>query len=365
MDDTTQTGVTGVKLTLRNLRHRAGAFELALDATFSGAVTGLFGPSGAGKTTLIEIIAGLRRLHAGAVMLHDQVLDDAARGIHIPPERRRIGYVPQDAALFPHLSVDANIRYGAREGADVDRVCTLLELGPLRGRGVAGLSGGERQRVAIARALVTMPRLLLLDEPLASLDRARKETILPHLRRVRDALGVPIIYVSHALPEVMALCDELVVLDAGRVLQAGPTHEVLRRPADARVAQLVGVDTILPAVVEAAADQLATLAVGSVRLAALAPELPPGTRDVLVSIRAEDVILLKDTAPPQTSARNRLAAVVRTITPQGATLRIELDCGFPLVVVLTRQSVDELDLAPGRSVLALIKAPNVHVIPIG
>lgn len=355
-----------MNIALQGMRWSAGDFSLAVDGAWGGRVTGLFGPSGSGKTALVEVIAGLRRPTAGRVTMGDLVLDDAARGVHLPPDRRRIGYVPQDGALFPHLSVEQNIRYGARDldHAAINRLCDLLGIESLRSRGLAGLSGGERQRIAIGRALVTSPRLLLLDEPLAALDAARKETILPYLRRLRDELDVPIVYVSHAVPEIVALCDELAVIEAGRILQHGATDEVLRRPVNADVARLVGVETVLPARVEGLADDLVHLALGAAGLTALAPELTSATRDVLVSIRAEDVILLGDAAELSTSARNRLRATVRSLTPAGATVRVELDCGFPLVALLTRQAVEELALAPGRVVHALIKAPNVHVIPM-
>jgi len=359
-----------MSLALQGLRCRAGTFDLEVDAIFSGQVTGLFGPSGAGKTSILEIVAGLRRPQAGRVALGDTVFDDRARGVFVPPEARRIGYVPQDGALFPHLSVEANIRYGVRietthaSATSVGRVCELLDLGGRLHRRVTDLSGGECQRVAIARALVTTPRLMLLDEPLASLDTARKESILPYLRRLRDELRIPMLYVSHALPEVVALCDDLAVIDRGRIVQHGATDEVLRRPANADVARLVGVETVVRARVESWADDLAVLTLGAARLTALAPDLPAGTREVLVTIRAEDVILLQEAGPLHTSARNRLVATVRALTPAGATVRVDLDCGFPLVALLTRQAVEELALAPGRSVHALIKAPNVHVIPV-
>jgi molybdenum ABC transporter ATP-binding protein len=355
-----------MSLALHELRCRAGGFEVAVNATWGGRVTGLFGPSGAGKTTILEIIAGLRRPHAGRVTLGETIFEHRARGICLAPEARRVGYVPQDGALFPHLSVETNVRYGLREPDDagLDRLCALLGIESLRTRGIAGLSGGERQRVAIARALATSPRLLLLDEPLAALDPARKDTILPHLRRLRDETRVPMIYVSHALPEIVALCDELAVIDGGRVLQHGRTDEVLRHPANAAVARLVGVETIVLARVASVKDDLALLRIGRSSLTALASGLPADTREVLLSIRAEDVILVGENDTLRTSARNRLAATVRALVPTGPTVRVELDADFPLVALLTRQAVEELSLAPGGAVHALIKAPHVHVIPL-
>ena len=358
-------------LALHGIKLRAGAFFLEFDAEFTARATGLFGASGSGKTTLVELIAGLRRPAAGRICLDDTVLTDVAAGVSLPPERRRIGYVPQDAALFPHLSVDGNLRFAERRarGADAvfsrDHVCTVLGIGALLSRQVADLSGGERQRVALARALVSAPRLLLLDEPLAGLDASRKETILPYLQRVRDDFALSMIYVTHAAQEIIALCDDMAVVSAGRLLQSGPVDEVFRQPASPEVARIVGVETVQPGRLMEVRGGLATVALGPIRLSALATGLTPGTTAVLVSIRAEDVILLRDAGIVQTSARNQLAGTVRAIVPAGPTVRIELDCGFPLVAVLTRQSAEELGLAPGVRVGALVKAPNVHLISRG
>jgi len=360
-------------LSLRGVRLAAGDFSLELDATFGDRVTGLFGVSGSGKSTLVEIIAGLRRPAAGVVQLGDEVLTDIANGAEVSPERRGIGLVPQDGALFPHLSVEGNLRFAERRpGAgradkvfQRDHVCALLGIGELLARRPATLSGGERQRVALARALVSAPRLLLLDEPLAALDAARKRAILPYMQRVRDEFGVPILYVSHVAEEMQALCDDLAVLSGGRLLQHGPVGEVFRRPASPAVARIVGVETVVVGRLLGGEGDLAAVAVGGARVIGLADQLPAGVQDVLVSIRAEDVTLVKSGAGPAASARNRLPGTVLALTADGATVRVELDCGFPLTALLTRQAVTELELAPGRSVVALIKAPDVHLISRG
>lgn len=207
---------------------RQGGFALEMRERIEARVVVLFGPSGAGKTTVLESIAGLRRPQRGVIRIGERTLFDAAAGVDVPCHRRRVGYVPQDLALFPHLNVRRNILYGAASGnsaasgpgAGFEQVVALLELGPLLDRGVAGLSGGERQRVALARALVASPALLLLDEPLAALDAALRSRILPYLERIRDELATPMLYVSHAEAEARALADWVVVLDAGRVVRS-------------------------------------------------------------------------------------------------------------------------------------------------
>lgn len=217
---------------LARLRWTSGRFTLSLDLRLGRGVTGLFGASGSGKTTLVELLAGLRRPSSGIIRIDNEPLDDAGARIHVRPEHRHIGYVPQDGALFPHLDVDQNINYGRPHRAEtdprftLDHICALLGIAPLRTARIAGLSGGERQRVALARALLSHPRLLLLDEPLASLDSARKETILPYLRRIRDEFSLPMIYVSHAPEELVAICDDVLVLDCGRLVTRGRPSEI-------------------------------------------------------------------------------------------------------------------------------------------
>ena len=204
-----------------------GAFKLAARFEAAGSITALFGPSGSGKTTLVNIIAGLIKPDRGAIALDDTVLFDAAAGINLPPHRRHIGYVFQEGRLFPHLSVRQNIDYGRRMSGqprledEFSRVVALLDIGHLLDRRPRLLSGGERQRVAIGRALLMRPRLLLLDEPLASLDAAHKREILPYLIRLRDEASVPMVYVSHTAAEVRRIATHVVLLDAGRVTASG------------------------------------------------------------------------------------------------------------------------------------------------
>lgn len=217
-----------LRLELRGVRVPLTAFTLEADVVIDRPVTTLFGPSGAGKTTLLEVIAGLRRPASGMIALDGAVLTDADEGrAFVRPEYRKIGYVPQDGALFPHLTVEENLRYGFRPGGPAwSEVIAALEIGPLLQRSVRDLSGGERRRVALGRALLASPRLLLLDEPLAGLEDALRERLGAYLRRVRDAFGVPMIQVTHAADEVVSLSDDIIVLVAGRVVRRGSPAEL-------------------------------------------------------------------------------------------------------------------------------------------
>ncbi len=360
--------VSPPKLVLDNIRWEAGDFALEVAAEFGVGATGLFGVSGSGKSTVIELVAGLRRPQAGRITLGEAVLADAAAGVFLPPQERCIGFVPQDGALFPHLTVERNLHFAERRAPIAfrrerrDQICALLGIGGLLGRSVTGLSGGERQRVALARALISDPKILLLDEPLAALDAARKQAILPYLRRVRDELRVPMLLVSHAREEVLALCDELAVLDGGRLLQHGPVAEIFRRPANDAVARVVGVETVLAGRLLGGDGALAVVEVDRVRLHGMAGQLPAEAETVWASIRAEDVMLVGDGGAAGASARNRWPGTVMSLFDEGRMVRAVLDCGFPLVARITRLAAAELELKPGAQVTALVKAPNVHLI---
>jgi molybdate transport system ATP-binding protein len=213
-----------MKLLLKNIRVPLAEFTLELDTEMGGGVTGLLGPSGAGKTTLLDVIAGLRKPATARIQVDEKVLTDTAAGISIPPRHRHIGYVPQDLALFPHLSVQKNLLYG-HEPYDsalfsFEHVTEVLEIQSLVDRGPGQLSGGEKQRVALARALLASPRLLLMDEPLASLDEKLKLKILPYLARVRDEFRVPMLYVTHNADEVNYLCDDVRRIERGRLIES-------------------------------------------------------------------------------------------------------------------------------------------------
>lgn len=343
------------------IRHRQGDFTLDIAFASEGRLTALFGRSGAGKSSVINVIAGLVRPQHGRVVVDGRALVDTDRGVFLPPHRRRIGYVFQEGRLFPHLTVRQNLLYGrwftpkAERGTEFGRVVELLGIAPLLDRAPALLSGGEKQRVAIGRALLSSPRLLLMDEPLAALDEARKAEILPYIERLRDEARIPIVYVSHALGEVTRLAATLVVLAEGRVAATGPLREVMDR-ADLFPRAEAG--AVLEAVVEDHDDrwQLTRLRVAAGILTVPRVELPPGS-PVRIRIRARDV-MLATRAPDHLSALNVLPATVTAIASgDGPTAEIRLDCaGDGLLARLTRRSVETLALAPGRPVHAVIKS---------
>ena len=344
----------------------AAAFELDLDA---GETLVLFGPSGSGKTTVLRCVAGLDRPTAGTITARGTAWVDVASGRYLRPQARRVGYVPQGSALFPHLSVRENLAF-ALDGSGVSRtrrtaeLIDLLGLDGLEDRDAASLSGGERQRVALGRALGRDPQVLLLDEPLAALDTPTREALRLELRCVLATLRIPALLVTHDRTEALVLGDRVAVLVDGRIRQVGRAADVFNRPGDPTVARVTGVETVIDGTVEAAGDGLVTIRVGTARLTAVS-EASPG-EVVVITVRPEDVLLVEDAATVGGySARNRLSGTVRLIEPLGALVRVELDCGFPLVALVTRLAFDELDLRPGVSIGALVKAPSVHVIRSG
>jgi molybdate transport system ATP-binding protein len=354
-----------------DVRLRRGAF--ALDAAFGAGsgLTALFGRSGSGKTTLIDLIAGLARPDRGRIVVDGTALVDTEAGLFLPPHRRRVGVVFQDARLFPHLSVRSNLQYGrvfARHRADpaaVAAVTGMLGIDHLLDRRTAGLSGGERQRVAIGRALLARPRLLLMDEPLAALDEARKAEILPYLERLRDETGVPIVYVSHAVSEVARLAATVIVLENGRVAAAGPAETILRR-ADLVPIHEAEAGALLDMVVDAldAETGLTRLTGAAGRLLIPGLSRPPGTR-LRVRIPARDVLVALE-RPRGLSARNVLAGRVCGLTQAGAETAVEIDCnGARVVARVTAAAARELGLAPGREVHAIVKSAAFDPAGIG
>ena len=355
-----------MSLLLKNISLALAHFTLEVDVKVRSRVTAIFGPSGSGKTSLLDLIAGLRSARSAFIQLGDRVLTDTEKNVSVATHQRGIGYVPQDLALFPHLSVRGNLLYGRKAGGadnplfNFEHVTEVLEIQPLVSRGVTELSGGEKQRVALARALLASPQLLLLDEPLASLDTPLKAKIIPYLARIRDEFKIPMLCVTHDRFEALTLADEIVVLVDGKVMQTGPVSEVFTRPANAEVARLVAVETLQPGTVTSVHEGLAAVNVNRATLTALAP--PIESREVFVCIRGEDVILQRDAATAS-SVRNRLPARVVALRPEGALVRVELDAGFPLFALVTRPACAELALREGEAITALIKAPAIHLVP--
>jgi molybdate transport system ATP-binding protein len=332
------------------------------------SVTVLFGPSGAGKTTILRALAGLERSAECVIQFGDEIWADSKRGVFVPPQRRRIGFLFQDYALFSHLTVQGNIRYGLRGMPGIEqrlRTSELLErfqLQDLAGRFPDQISGGQKQRVALARTLAPKPRLLLLDEPLSALDGPTREVVRSELRNLLSSLSIPVLLVTHDRVEALALGDQVAIVNEGKISQHAPIEEVFRRPLTPAIAKIVAVETVQRARVLQADAELVTVAVGDARLIAAAADFPSGAKEAFVCIRAEDVLLFKNIEEVSTSARNRLRGMVISITHEGPMWRIELDCGFTLTALLTRQACEELALQPNDPVLAMIKATNVHLI---
>ena len=347
---------------------RYPGFSLECEASIGDGVTALFGPSGSGKTTLLSCIAGLVTPDDGRIEALGRVLYSSKDGRKVPPEKRRFGYVLQDAALFPHMNVWQNIVYGYNLTKEEDRrlepehLLDLLHLGALRDRDATTLSGGEQQRVALARALAISPGLLLLDEPLASLDWAMRGTIIRYLRRIRAEFGTSMLYVSHSISEVLALTDTTIALSEGRVVAEGPTSRVLIDPTLSRFAHLATLENLLEAEVSAmrGIEGLADLRVGDALL--LASDVYAEPKEVLmVSIRAGDIILSLD-APLRTSARNAIPAMIDEIHPMGQRVLVYLDIGTRLMAEITPGALTDLQLEVGQTVYAVIKTNAILVM---
>ena len=356
-----------------NITKRLGTFTLDVGFTAPNGVTAVFGRSGAGKTTLINVVAGLSAPDSGHIALNDTPLFDAAQRINLPAHKRRMGYVFQDARLFPHMDVTQNLRFGLRHapagstGPSLDEVADLLGLTDLMKRRPTDLSGGEKQRVALGRALLSRPKMLLMDEPLAALDGQRKDNILPYLERLKSgAAGLPILYVSHALDEIARLADQLVILSKGKIAASGSIFDVL---ADPTIVPLVGVrqaGAVLQAtVMEHGDDGISTLKTNAGTLELPGVAAPVGTL-VRLHVLAQDVILSR-TRPTGLSSVNILPVTVKSIrTGDGPGAAISLDAvGDQLLARVTARAVQDLDLSEGVSCFAVIKATSIAATSIG
>ena len=344
---------------VNELRAQVGAFVL-VDVTFDVAAGGygvVIGPAGSGKTTLLETIAGVIRAQAGSVRLGGR---DVTR---LPPEGRGLSMVYQHAYLFPHLSVDENVAYGAADRATARTLAARFGVDALSGRSVESLSGGERQLVALARALATRPPVLLLDEPFAALDPRRRAAVRREVRALQREWGLTILQVTHDFAEAGMLGDVAVLLDSGRVLQQGAPEQIFRRPASRYVAEFLGAENVFSGVVAdgrgdaRAAEQLLEFRAGGITLHAVGDAAPGPAHAV---VRAEEITLARE--PHPSSARNHFAGSVVELTSSGALARVMVDVnGTPFIAALTTRSARELELESGTPVYVSFKATAVHL----
>jgi molybdate transport system ATP-binding protein len=355
------------------VRKRLGNdFELDLAATFLSGITILFGPSGAGKTTLLDCIAGLVRPDEGRIATQEKILFDSALGVNVSPQLRRIGYVFQDLALFPHLTVESNVEYGiSRLGVEERKrgsaaILESFRIENLSSRRPGQISGGERQRVALARALVIDPAMLLLDEPLAALDAATKSKIVDDLRAWNHEHGIPIVYVTHSREEVFALGDQVIVLENGGIIARGTPHQVMSAPRLETVAQLAGFENIFDVTVIAVHEERGTmvcqLSGSKIELETPLVRAEIGTA-LRVGIRAGD-ILLASVPPVGLSARNIIPGHVASLVQRDVIAVAKVNCGVEMEVHLTLAARDSLQLQSGREVWLVVKTHSCHLMAI-
>jgi molybdate transport system ATP-binding protein len=346
---------------------RQGSFQV--DAAFqtgSTGITALFGPSGAGKTSVINMVAGLSRPDNGRIVVKDRVLFDSARDINLPPERRSIGYIFQDGRLFPHLTVRSNLTYGmkltppSQRCIGLDQVVDLLGIEGLIDRRPMTLSGGEKQRVAIGRALLTSPRLLLMDEPLASLDQARKSEVIPFIGKLPAALSIPIIYVTHSTDEVLRLADDMVLMHCGKSVAAGKMPEIIHLPEFQKVIGRQEAFSVAAMVVKNHYQSGGlTLLQGPVVCLKVPLMKCAVGEPIRVRIRARDVAIALE-PPSNTSVQNILEATIERVNLLDSSLvDVRLNVGFPLLAQVPIKAKDDLKLTVGQKVFALIKSMSI------
>jgi molybdate transport system ATP-binding protein len=330
------------------------------------SVTILFGPSGSGKTTILRCLAGLEQPEQGTIVFNGRCWLDTVNGIAVQPQDRALGYMSQDYALFPNHTVEGNVAYGlttlsgVEKAARVNEVLRLLQIEDVSRRRPAELSGGQQQRAALARPIARRRQLLLLDEPLSALDAPTRTALCSELRVLLGRLAIPSIVVTHDWTEALALGDQIAVIDGGHILQTGTPQDVFSRPANADVARVVGVETVLQGTIVDTHDDLATVQVAGVSLTAVSTsDFGPS---VFICIRAEDVTL-ESGEGGATSARNHLVGRVSSIVSVGALAKVAVDCGIPLTALVTRSALAELKLETGSAVKAAIKAGAVHLVP--
>jgi len=329
------------------------------------SVTVLFGPSGCGKSTILRCLAGLERPEFGIITLGNELWFDARKKVRRSPQGRGIGYLFQEYALFPHMTVEKNIAYGLRSlqpSCRQERVTQMLgrfHLTDLKNRLPSQISGGQQQRVALARTLVTSPKLLLLDEPLSALDSGLRDNLRCEMRNLLSDLKIPVVFVTHDRREAMAIADCVIVMHSGRMLQKGSVYDVFTRPMNREVARIVGIDTIVPGSILKITNRTVVVRVGGSTLESTIANEIKG--DVFVCVRAEDVTLQRDAARTEGHI-NTLAGVITRVALDGAGFRMTVDCGFELTAFLPRSSSEVLNLQAGDQVTASIDAMSVHLM---
>src|SRR5215472_1452396 len=355
---------------IQKKRREGASFVLDVSLDAPAGITILFGPSGAGKSTLLDCLSGLLRPDAGKIAVCESVLFDSALRIDVPPQKRRIAYVFQSLALFPHLTVEQNIAYGLRDTPDQDRrrrmeeILQALGVESLRKRKPAQISGGERQRTALARSLVTEPRLLLLDEPLTGLDAERKAAIVEDLRAWNAAKRIPILYVTHSREEVDALGERVIAIDNGHVVSHGAPMEVLDAPRRKRLAQAAGFENLLDATVLDLREQdgVMRLRLGESPCEIEVPLAQASAGDrVQLAIRAGDILLASE-RPHGLSARNVLEGKILSLDRRGTMCIARVDCGVTFVAHVTPGAVHALELANEKRVWLVLKTHSCHLV---
>ena len=354
----------------RTLVSDDGGFQLDVAFALERGITILFGPSGAGKTTLLDCIAGLSDPDQGQIVSGSRVLFDSEKRINLSASERKTGYVFQDLALFPHLSVESNVAFGLADLRTEDRkqrvvgALESLDILELRTRRPAELSGGERQRVALARALVTQPSVLLLDEPLAALDLPVRMKIAEDLRRSIQALPIPVLYVTHSRDEVFMLGERMLMLERGKIIAEGTPHQVMSAPRSETVAQLAGFENIFDAKVTSIHEERGTMTCvlggGMVELETPLVRAEVGSK-LRVGISAGDV-LLATTVPVGLSARNILPGQLLSLWQRDMIVVARVDCGVEMSLHLTLAARDSLELVPDKKVWLIVKTHSCHLL---
>ena len=352
------------------MRKSYPGFNLDVDVSFPPGATAIFGPSGSGKTTILDCIAGLSTPDEGEIFLHDRPLFSSSKKLNLPPEQRRIGYMFQENILFPHYRVRENILYGfkltppERRRIGEEQLVELLDLGPLMSRRPSSLSTGERQRVALARALATSPDLLLLDEPLSSLDMGLRGRILRYLKDIQRDLAIPMVYVSHSISEVLAIADRALVISGGRQLAFDEPRKVLLEPFVHSLTETGSLETLLDVQVTepSSVNSLTSAKIGDTVL--WIPRVPPHVRagDIIsIAIRAGDIMVAMD-RPSRISARNILKGRIQGIHRLQSSVLLYADVGASLLVEITPEALDALELWEGEEVFLVIKSNSIMVL---